>query len=556
MKLTHVYPKMPGNEQTTIGGNINQVLYDIGQATLDMDDHTSVVAVMGGHENAIRFFHDELEKYEYNPKRLRPVNAVLKKGDGEQDYIEQTVHVGARGPHKSVMQSFDMAAWLNEQRAEKLGKVLSEKDLKALQMFGPSISHRTITHHPAREASTKTVEVKLRTHLGNKKAVRSLARILKQSNVSLLVIFEPDEEGGDLDCLRDLQAECPNLDIVIFHEWCWQYGVEVIGGDDPATMWDTKSQAESEPDLQWVIALLAHVGESTWFGALPKVGKTWVLLCILKSLLTGNPLFSDARLTVPSKAKRCIYLCPEAGMSSMRSRLKKLGLIEHLYDPITNPEGRLYLRTLSKGQKLPLDDRMLLEMAKDAYIFIDTAIRYLEGDENSSKDVKVLTENVLNLLSSGARSLWVAHHAPKGFENASTMSLQNMFRGSGEYGAALSNAYGLCTEDEATTKIRFHCISGRDLDEPIPDMILVGRPHLNNIGNFLVESTNAEPFKGRGSTPGPKDPDRQAKIDFAKSVEGSLQEKADAVNEKFSSEHDKSTIGKWLRGPKFDKDHQ
>ena len=94
-KITHVYPKLPGKKQKPIGGNINQVLYDIGQATLDMDDHTSLVAVIGGHENALQFFLNELGRYEYNPKRLRPVNAVLKNGDGEeQDYIEQTVRVG------------------------------------------------------------------------------------------------------------------------------------------------------------------------------------------------------------------------------------------------------------------------------------------------------------------------------------------------------------------------------------------------------------------------------------------------------------------------------
>jgi len=323
-------------------------------------------------------------------------------------------------------------------------------------------------------------------------------------------------------------------------------------GGSGCSAWDTKSDVELEKDLEWVIQFIAHVGESTWLAALPKVGKTWVLLCIVKALLTGEPLFGDSRLTVPRKSKRVIYLCPEAGRGSMRKRLKMLELIDHLYDPITNPGGRLYLRTLSKGQKLPLTDSLLLELTKGADIFIDTAIRYLEGDENSSKDVKVLTENVLNLLSVGARSLWVAHHAPKGFENASTMTLQNMFRGSGEYGAALTNAYGLCTEDEHITKIRLHCITGRDLDEQIPDMILVGSPYLHNIGNFFVETTSAEPF--RGKTAGKKaDPDKQAKIDFAKTIDGTHQQIADAVNAKFDSKHDRSTFTKWLKESEFDK---
>jgi hypothetical protein len=184
-------------------------------------------------------------------------------------------------------------------------------------------------------------------------------------------------------------------------------------------------------------------------------------------------------------------------------------------------------------------------LAKGADIFIDTAVRYLEGDENAVKDVRVLTENILNLLAVGARSVWVAHHAPKGFENASTMTLQNMFRGSGEFGAALTNAYGVCTEDQATTKIRFHCITGRDLDEFIPDMILQGRPHLSETGNFHIENANAAPRTGKAGAPA--DPQKQQKLEFARTVEGSLKEKADAVNEKFGTKHDRGTIHKWLK---------
>lgn len=43
-----------------------------------------------------------------------------------------------------------------------------------------------------------------------------------------------------------------------------------------------------------------------------------------------------------------------------------------------------------------------------------------------------------------------------------------------------------------------------------------------------------------------EDPARQCKIEFARNVDGSLQQKADAVNEKFGSSHTKSTIHKWL----------
>jgi len=379
-------------------------------------------------------------------------------------------------------------------------------------------------------------------------------------NYSALVIWHPkDDASGDLRYLPYLKERCVRTPIYVFHESVHseKWGVEIDGDEErayragEASLWDTQSAFDEEVDLPWVIEGIAHAGESTWFGALPKQMKTWVLLCIVKALLTGEPLFNDSRYKV-HKSNKVIYLIPEASRASVKKRLKLLGLMGFLYDPISNPEGRLFIRTLSAGEKIKLSDPRLLEMVRDADVFLDTAIRWLEGEENKSSDVAVLSENIFNIIAAGARSVWCAHHAPKGFADASTMTLENMFRGSGEYGAALSNAYGLCQTDEKTSTLHFHAIVGRDLDELIPDMILQGRPYLSETGNFKVVNANAEPFKGRNHQSGPKeDPEKQQKIDFAKTIDGSLQDKVKAVNEKYGSKHDRSTMSKWLNESKF-----
>jgi hypothetical protein len=278
------------------------------------------------------------------------------------------------------------------------------------------------------------------------------------------------------------------------------------------------------------------------------------MLCIVKALLTGEPLFGVQHLRVPCKSKRVIYLCPESGRIGLTKRLKMLGLIEHIYDPITNPDGRLYMRSLSKGIKLDLDNTELLELVKGADIFIDTAIRYVEGDENNATDVKVMTEKILNLLAMGARSMWVAHHSGKSFASATEITLENCARGSTEFAASLTNAIGIVQLNKDKNLIHFHYIDGRDMNDPAPDMHLQGRPYLSEVGNFQV-TENVERFKGRNTVKGrPADPDRQAKIDFAKSLDGSLQEKADAIEKQFGVKHDRSTISKWLKGSEFDQE--
>jgi AAA domain len=400
---------------------------------------------------------------------------------------------------------------------------------------------------PAKPARDEKDKHTIAFHLGSKPDAEFVIKQHRNHEICALVLWYPDE-SEHLKCLPMVRKQRPDLPVYIFHcdYRADKWGVE-REGHTTGSLWDTQSAFDKEADLPWVIEGIAHAGESTWFGALPKQMKTWVLLCVVKALLTGEPLFNDSRYKA-NKARKVIYLIPEASRASVKKRLKLLGLMGFLYDPITNPNGVLFVRTLSAGEKIKLTDPRLLEIVKDADVFLDTAIRWLEGEENKSSDVAVLSENIFSLIAAGARSIWCAHHAPKGFADASTMTLENMFRGSGEYGAALSNAYGLCQTDEKTSTLHFHAIVGRDLDELIPDMILQGRPYLSETGNFKVVNANAEPFKGRNNQSGPKDdPDKQAKIDFAKSIEGSNQEKADAVNEKFGSEHPKETIRKWLK---------
>src|ERR1700733_2384175 len=231
---------------------------------------------------------------------------------------------------------------------------------------------------PAQPARNEVVKKNIAWNLGSKANAEDV--IYRRREISALVLWEPCEDEH-LTHLDKVVNNCPDLLIYIFHSECRadKYGVERDGSPKEASLWDTQSEMSDEKELQAVIEHVAHEGESTWIFGYAKHGKTWIWLCVVKALLTGEPLFNLPDLKVPKKSKRVIYLCPEATRTSLRRRLKVLGLMSHLYDPITNPEGRLYLRSLSKGAKLQLDDPKLFELTKGADIFIDTAVRYLEG---------------------------------------------------------------------------------------------------------------------------------------------------------------------------------
>jgi hypothetical protein len=511
---------------------------------------------------------DRLRSLTTNPNVRRNVLVMTCSNDYEADKTEVLTEF------KRASFNFERIQFLTPyKRTEKQWRPEKPRcDFKETQDPEDGYGIWEFTHTESVEAGYyKEITTNTPCTLASSIDAQQIVNLYRSGKHSALLIWHPKTyedhglDGDDLRCLSFLKEQGVRMPVYVFHDYVHpeKWGVEIDGdanranrkSESGASLWDTQSEMTDDKELQPVIEHVANEGESTWIFGYAKHGKTWIWLCVVKALLTGEPLFNVPDLKVPRKSKRVIYLCPEAGRTSLRKRLKVLGLMEHLYDPITNPEGRLYLRSLSKGAKLKLDDPKLFELAKGADIFIDTAVRYLEGDENSSGDVKVLTENILNLLgTAGARSMWVAHHSGKSFASATEITLENCARGSSEFAAALTNAIGVVQMDKDTNQVHFHFIDGRDMDEPVKDMHLLGRPYLSQIGNFQV-TENVERFKGRNTVKGrPTDPEKQAKIDFAKSIDGSLQVKADAVIEKFGGKCSKSTISEWLK--EFDQDKE
>jgi DnaB helicase-like protein/AAA domain-containing protein len=238
---------------------------------------------------------------------------------------------------------------------------------------------------------------------------------------------------------------------------------------------------ESKPMSFSIEGFLQNHG-ATMIGGLSGHGKTLILLSITRALLAGKGAKLWDTFEVNENAVRVVYLIPECTLPPFKHRLK----LFRIYEALGPNDGRLLVRTLSKGPTPSLADPKILFAAKGAHVILDTAARFGDGDENSANDnAKGLASDIFSLLGSGARSVIAAHHAPKSFAKENLMALENVLRGSGDVGAMLCTAWGVKQIDAARNVIHVESVKTRDF-EPCKPFQIIGRPFIDERGDFEI----------------------------------------------------------------------
>lgn len=243
------------------------------------------------------------------------------------------------------------------------------------------------------------------------------------------------------------------------------------------TLFHTYEDLRDAPPVKFAIEGFLQEEGITILGALPAQGKTLVALAMCKSLLEGTPLFGHFNVSVP--AERVVYLIPESGKSPFAHRLRAFRLMKHI------ESKRMFCRTFSMPGIIPLDDPLLREACKGADVFLDTAIRFLPGDESSSSDQRVFAQTLFDLLAAGARTVTGLHHSAKSSEASQFMTLENILRGSGELGAMLCSCWGLRMCDVSKTKLWIQNVKARDY-MPCDPFVVEGRPSIDLGGHFKL----------------------------------------------------------------------
>ncbi len=244
---------------------------------------------------------------------------------------------------------------------------------------------------------------------------------------------------------------------------------------DWRALFHSYNDIENIPPVRFAIDGFLQEEGITLIGGLAGHGKTLCMLAMVRALLEGGKLFHHFAVT--RQAQRVIYLIPEAGLGPFVARLNTFHLLDYVRDE------RLLFRTLSASGQLSLSDSRLLRAVEGADVFLDTAIRFMSGDENSAAEQKQFADTLFGLQRAGALTITGAHHSPKSFGKDTFMTLENVLRGSGDIGAMLATCWGLCQIDAEKNRIYVQNVKPRDF-LPCEPFIIQGRPSLNQTGYF------------------------------------------------------------------------
>ena len=206
--------------------------------------------------------------------------------------------------------------------------------------------------------------------------------------------------------------------------------------DAAVRFFHTKDEAMNAPPVTFLIEGFLQREGVTAIAAPVRERKSLIALNMAHALVTGEKLFDHFEVT--KRPSHVLYLCPEVSLGPFTDRVRKIGLLDYVGE-------NFFYRTLSADGHLRLDDKDLQAMLPGSVVFLDTAIRFIDGDENSSKDVRAFADGIFALLRNGAESVVLLHHSPK--DSGDFMTLENAMRGSGDLGAFLACAYGTKLQD-------------------------------------------------------------------------------------------------------------
>ena len=271
-------------------------------------------------------------------------------------------------------------------------------------------------------------------------------------------------------------------------------------------LFHSKEDALNAPPVRFLIKNFLQREGVTAIAAPVRERKSLIALNVCHALLTGEKLFDH--FEVIHTPERVLYLVPECSLGPFTDRVKKIGLMDYVGQTF-------FYRTLSAEGHLKLNDEALRQALHGSVVVLDTAIRFLEGDENSSADVRAFADSIFALLRGGAESVVMLHHSPKGSGNGDVMTLENAMRGSGDMGAFLACCWGTRLQDPSKPYESASFLSNlkqRDFQSQDFEVTSGEDCRLHIVGDPSTRTVTLQPRKGNKGNKDGKDEAAEAVI--------------------------------------------
>jgi len=199
------------------------------------------------------------------------------------------------------------------------------------------------------------------------------------------------------------------------------------------------------PEVEYIVDKLIPQGGITILGGAPGAFKSFLSLHLAMHGSLGRKMFDH----LETKKIKVLYVDEENGERTLKNRLTQL---VKGYD-IKEPLDELFFSSMEnfkldmeEDRTFPILKRKILEYNPDLVI-IDSAVRFLTGDENSSGDVKKLFDTIKPIVKEKNTTFLVLHHTRKTGTGG-----QNDLRGSGDFAASAESVLMLRKDDKEKGK--------------------------------------------------------------------------------------------------------
>lgn len=175
-------------------------------------------------------------------------------------------------------------------------------------------------------------------------------------------------------------------------------------------------KSELPEQTNWIEPGVLPKSSMLLFGGAAKIGKSFMMLELVRALSTGERPFGHPQLWVPAPV-RVLYVEREIGEVGLKKRIDKIFGPENemLYGPLAHYVTKVpSLQVDTMEGKEMLD--ALCQQVQPNVLLLDPIGRMFTGDENKSEDVQELfnsLERLIKRYAHNSMSIVIAHHSGK-----------------------------------------------------------------------------------------------------------------------------------------------